>query len=364
MAHLLTEQNLLRFIGGPLNFEREDFPFRSTLYPFPLQLEPLSRTSLAKYVAAEMPASPGVPDIDAIVARATSAAGGMRPNRVGVLFDTLLDVFADDRKLLDSDLRTQTAASHQASPNDWLGFGRLIVRVVSSRAEAVSALRAIGEQGEGSASPPPDAPLSHFDQFLGIFREFPETEGDEEPEWVPTRSVPVNPTTAPAADPDPAAERGRITHPTTRLWAQLFNVRYRMLLADLAHVLQLSGPLLDASGSPTARGELRDWAFLQMRGEGLSGTRGIAQTLTARPAKATAAPGDPLHAGAPFELPYTLAIPDDEQGRWRLQLALLDASDGLVAALRSSGETGGLLDELARIDAASRAVVLARLAAA
>ena len=35
MAHLLTEQNLLRFIGGPLNFERQDFPFRSALYPFP-----------------------------------------------------------------------------------------------------------------------------------------------------------------------------------------------------------------------------------------------------------------------------------------------------------------------------------------
>lgn len=26
MAHLLTEQNLLRFIGGPLTFERGDFP--------------------------------------------------------------------------------------------------------------------------------------------------------------------------------------------------------------------------------------------------------------------------------------------------------------------------------------------------
>jgi hypothetical protein len=58
MVHLLTEQNLLRFIGAPLNFEREDFPFRSTLYPFPLALQPLTKTSLAKYVAAEMPADP------------------------------------------------------------------------------------------------------------------------------------------------------------------------------------------------------------------------------------------------------------------------------------------------------------------
>jgi len=33
MAHLATVQNLLRFIGGHLNFEREDFPFRNYLYP-------------------------------------------------------------------------------------------------------------------------------------------------------------------------------------------------------------------------------------------------------------------------------------------------------------------------------------------
>src|SRR5215210_8512247 len=53
MGHLITVQNLLRFIGGTLNFEREDFPFR-TLYPFHFQLEPLTKASLAKYVAAEM----------------------------------------------------------------------------------------------------------------------------------------------------------------------------------------------------------------------------------------------------------------------------------------------------------------------
>jgi hypothetical protein len=363
MAHLLTEQNLLRFIGGPLNFERQDFPFRSTLYPFPLQLQPLSRTSLAKYVAAEMPESPPVADIDAIVARATSAAGGMRPNRVGVLFDTLLEIFADEQKIVDSDLRPGTATTQQAGPNDWFGFGRLIVRALASRDQAIEALRAIGEQGEGSGSPLPGTPPSHFEQFLSIYREFPETEVDDQAAWVPTRSIPTNPSTAPGTDPDPAAERGRMTHPTTRLWAQLFNVRYRMLLADLAHALHLSGPLADDAGSPTIRGDLRDWAFLQMRGEGLSGMRGIARTLTTRPTKETAAPGDPLHAGAPFELPYTLAMPDDEHGRWRLHLALLDASDRLVAALRSSGEAGPLLDELSSIDAASRTKVQARLAA-
>lgn len=55
MAHLAAVQNLLRFVGGPLTFDREDFPYRSALYPFPFRLEPLSRASLSRFVAAEMP---------------------------------------------------------------------------------------------------------------------------------------------------------------------------------------------------------------------------------------------------------------------------------------------------------------------
>ena len=34
MAHFASVQNLLRLIGGPLNFDREDFPFRTDFYPF------------------------------------------------------------------------------------------------------------------------------------------------------------------------------------------------------------------------------------------------------------------------------------------------------------------------------------------
>jgi hypothetical protein len=57
MGHLATVQNLLRLIGGPMTFEREDYPFPSDLYPFKFRLEPLSKHSLAKYVLAEMPAN-------------------------------------------------------------------------------------------------------------------------------------------------------------------------------------------------------------------------------------------------------------------------------------------------------------------
>lgn len=360
MAHLLTIQNLLRLVGGPLNLEREDFPFRALLYPFPLALEPLTKTSLAKYVAAEMPAAPPHPPalIQEIIDRATSATGGLPINRVGVMYDTLIEIFGDPAKLAESDLRPETAGVFQAEPEDWFAFDPLIVRALASRAEAVDALRAIGEQGEGSTNPPPEAPDSHFDRFIEIYQAFPETDASIAPiTWVPTRSVPRHPNTLSHPSTDVAFERGRITDPTTRLWAHLFNVRYRMLLVDLAHALHLSGPL-EESGGPTGRGHLRNWTFNEM----VVGVRGIAARLTTLALKQTPGPAA-ANAGPPFELPYTLALPDNERDRWRLHLALLDTSreliDKIVAA--SETETSGVLNALKAIDLEARAVVEAQL---
>jgi ferritin-like protein len=333
MAHLLTVQNLLRFIGGPLNFDREDFPFLAFLYPFRLKLEPLTKTSLAKYVAAEMPAEPAQPPelIQEIVQRATEAAGGQPVNRVGALYATLTNVF--DTKLTDSDLRSDTVQS-QADPHDWHAGpdSPLIVRVVRSRPEAVEALQAIGAQGEGWASPLAGAPqLSHFDRFLGIYTAFPEPATRGGPAtWAPARPVPTNPNTLHLPSEDAAVERGRITHPATRLWANLFNVRYRMLLTDLAHALHLSG---EDQGALTNRGHLRDWAFTEMN----FGIRAIAKKLTTLPLKETPDPADPAQAGPPFEMPYTLALPDDERDRWRLHLALLETSGELIKEIEASG---------------------------
>ncbi|MEJ3750224.1 ferritin-like domain-containing protein [Actinomycetes bacterium KLBMP 9797] len=296
-----------------------------------------------------------------IVARATSATGGLSINRVGVLYDALVEIFEDADKLADSDLRPHTADVSQAAPSDWqLGFGSLLVRAVDTRDEAVEALRLIGEQGEGSGSPPPGE-SSHFDKFLQIYLAFPEPG-----RWVPTAPVPTNPNTLSHPSPDPAVERGRIAHPAARLWAHLFNVRYRMLLVDLAHALHLSGPLIDG-GTPTVRGRLRDWTFLQMRGRPLGGLRGIAKILTKLPRKDMSEP-DPMRAGPPFELPYTFALPDNERDRWRLHLAMLNTSQELVDRITAVGGPAvpgadALLAELAATDQQARAIVTAQLAA-
>ncbi|MEO8429304.1 MAG: ferritin-like domain-containing protein, partial [Verrucomicrobiota bacterium] len=55
MGHLLTVQNVLCLLGGPVTFDREDFPWDTVFYPFPFRLEPLTLNSLACYVYAEMP---------------------------------------------------------------------------------------------------------------------------------------------------------------------------------------------------------------------------------------------------------------------------------------------------------------------
>jgi hypothetical protein len=339
MAHLLTEQNLLRFIDGPLNFEREDFPFHTFLYPFMLELEPLSKTSLAKYVAAEMHAAPRIPpdELTEIVGLATKATHGMPVNRVGVLFDTLVEVFDDPMKLSDTDLRSQTVTEFQADPDDWRAFGDLVVRKVSTRDAALDALTAIGKQGEGSAIPSPEEPPSHFDRLLDIYRQFPDNKVGKDPMWVPTRPIPVNPNTSLDPVTDPASERARITHPTTLRWAQLYNVRYRMLLANLAHALYLPGPLRDSSGSLTVRGQLKDWTFDQM-----DVLRRLTLILTSRLLKQAPAPHEPVNAGPPFELPYSLGLADDERGRWRLHLA------GRCCIWRSRGRRGRLICGLVR----------------
>jgi hypothetical protein len=344
MAHLVTVQNLLTFIGGPLNFDREDFPFLAFLYPFPFNLEPLTKTSLAKYVAAEMPAEPALrPElIQEIIERATAAAGEQPVNRVGLLYATLIDIFGDATKLADSDFRPDTAPS-QASPGEWnLPAGSpLLIRAITSRQVAVQALQDIAAQGEGWADPPAGRPPgpSHFNRFLGIYAAFPEPAAPGRPAaWVPAQPVAVNPNTLHLPSDDPAAERARITDPVTRLWANLLNVRYRMLLTNIAHALHLSGPPGDEAGL-ALRGRLIGWAIEEMS----LGIKGIAKKLMTLPLKEAA---DPAHAGPPFEMPYTLALPDDERDRWRLLQALVQTSAALIAEIETASGPNGVLSLL------------------
>jgi hypothetical protein len=389
MGHLATVQNLLHLVGGPLNFNREHSPYASDIYPFRFKLEPLTLDSVAKYVIAESPAVlPGSfpADDEALLAQLVEDAkrsnDGRPVRHVGPIFARLKELFrGGDQGLRDEDFRLDRHPL-QAKAEDW-GFEpksatigeSLIVEsfggsdVLPVRSAAEAAVERIGAQGEGFDTPPagPGEPESHFERFLDIYKRYRTlSDAGVQVTW----PVAENPnTTLPSPEPpnllqmvdlveEAYAARGRITHPRARAWAHLFNLRYRLLLGHLSHFLRLSQELYGAGpgaqrGDRTARGLLLIWTFNEMRH-----LKKIATKLVQLPRDDP--PGD-THAGPPFELPYTLDLPDREEDRWRTHLDVSRASVRLVGEqLQPAGATDehdGFLDDLVALDKQSQAIM-------
>ena len=360
MGHLVTVQNLLRLIGGPLNLDREDFPFRSAYYPFSFRLEPLTRDSLAKYIAAEMPENPDDPDglVADALERAQAASGGEPINRVGPLYARLINLFTDEVELPDSVLSPDTRESFQATVEEWNpgGFPMIVESFggtpQQARERAIAALHDIAAEGEGSESPSPGSPSSHFERFLAIYLDFPESIGAGADFWEPALAVPCHPNTSPAEIADEYLELGRISHPVSVLWARLFNLRYRMLLSFLQQSL-LTRRTDDETRQ--ARSQLIEWTFSEM----FRMTELSHNVLTKLPRKLPdmTEEGRPLLAGAPFELPYTLLVSDRDRDRWRTVLDLVDAAKTLCDELETTAPSDSarrMLDSIRADDAAIR----------
>jgi hypothetical protein len=352
MGHLLIVQNLLRLIGGPLSFDREEFPTTSELYPFPFQLEKLTKDSLAKYVFVEMSARPLPPtiiseqkrqEIEERARRSAGVANGAFLNHVGTLYETLLFVFenklqegpngdfrTDRNDWLADRLQFRRTNDQTTDPDGTLNFRGVKALAPKNKAEALIALQIVAQQGE-AADEPQDEEESHFERFLAIY--------DQCPEAAEALTYPVvtNPNTR-----FTSGEEGNIPQGKVLLWAKLFNVRYRMLLSQLAHALAM--PAVQ-QGTPTPRKDLIRWVYEDMTNED-SALRDLADHLMAMPITA----GADLHAGPPFELPYSLDLPDQPAERWRLHLDLLSGSQAVVQKLKGMGETHALLDDLERRD--------------
>ncbi|MDX1982976.1 MAG: ferritin-like domain-containing protein [Bryobacteraceae bacterium] len=336
MGHLLTVQNVLRAIGGPLNLDREDYPFRGDYYPFHFRLEPLSVHSLAKYVLAEMPEEPG---IDLTQLRADAGTDAI--NRVGMLFNSLFFLV---QRLEDGHFkrpRNDTFAMQGGDEWNLGGTPGLIVRTVDTRQKVLEALEEIAAQGEGT-SPGED---SHFEVFRDMYAEARSLNLAG-----PVRNVVTNPNTAPEPLAEAEMETGRLTNPVAQAWSHLFDARYRMLLYHLLHSLHL-GP-----EAATGRADLRNWAFEEMFGLGP-----IAERMMAMPAKLG---GGALLAGPSFQMPYSTALPDQETDRWYGHCELFSGSALLAAKIRQVDTDPGRLALLAQIEARDqqrRAVVSARV---
>jgi hypothetical protein len=354
MGHFITVLNLLRLIGGPLNFEREDTPFRSEYYPFHFSLRPLKikapvannwdmAGSLNRYIAAEMPSldqikvrdrrdvaeALGCRDVPSLRARLKK----LEVNQVGLLYERLIEIFSDKRKLRDEDfLAAEDIEGYLADARTWDRAGQdfnVLVPPTTTRREAIDALKEIAEQGEGQDL---SAGASHFEKFLQIYRRLRDRR-KAEPGWNPALPVPHDPTCLEIpknplqrAIQDAVCQRNgwtRITHPASRLWAQLFDLRYRMTLGLIMHQM-----LLDAKRGPDsemARRALANAAITEMHSLGWLARAIVKRPLTNR--------RDGMRAAPSFELPYTFAFPDREADRARMHLAVLGAAEMLMQKL-------------------------------
>jgi hypothetical protein len=376
MGHLMTVQNLLLLIGAPLNFEREVMPFKSEFYPFHFRLEPLTKVSLAKYVLAERPEDPehkfltedqekdlrehAALGIREKGVREAVLAGETPVNRVGALYVKLYCLFASGnetnpwvscasvRQLLgepvkhlgdDDFLAADSDIADYQAPKDWdmkrLPRFHILVPPVSNRQEALQAIQAIGVQGEAGGGTGENEP-SHFHRFFEIYQDFPEAPGGTGGgTWQPSNPVTENPNTlvAPAgAD----GKKGNITDAQARGWAELFNLRYRILLNYLAHYLQ------SPAGSP-ARTFLDRTTQNRLVVEMGTLTALADQLVAMRQGKKE----KPL-AGPPFELPFTLSLPVRERDRWRHHLYVHGLAEKTIDDLYpgESPENRVLLDGL------------------
>jgi hypothetical protein len=337
MGHLATVQNALRFLGAPLALDRQDYPWDSQIAPYPFIVERLTRASLAKYIVAESPEK-WPDDVSAdeqqAIAKLASGYDGTHVNQVGALYSRLIEIIADPRLLPDSVFHPESYP-YQASWDEWgRGYGlgargssragtlvtpNVLVLRMASRSDALNALRQVAEQGEapGEASAADDE-LSHFRRFLRVFREFP-ADGS----WHPTRPLPTNP----SAPGSTGTDQTPITDPEAGIWAHIFNIRYRMLLSYLAHTYHVYRQP-DANTPESRRGVIVNRMFGEMYN-----LRAIAGILVHLPL----GPGSAEMSGPPFQMPYTLQLPETEAAYWTLHLDLIAATADLLTKARGAG---------------------------
>lgn len=320
MGHLATVQNLLLLLGGrdAFHLQRDVLRLQSDENPIPFVLEPVSGSSIATYVVAEMPAEvpPELADrVDELIALAEKTAGDDL-HRVGVLYELLLYVFGADSTvdfaalaplpdpptLTDDDLQDPaTVARYEARREEWgVDSDDIILPTITTLEQAREALAAVAAQGEGLQ----DLASSHFGAFMQLDQAF--HAGD----------VAVRPmATAPTVDAAAPAPATLITHPYTRLWAQVSDAQYELLVITLHQAF--GTPRADDGGDgDDRRGQLAGLALRAMRTLIVE----VADLVTELPLRADGTGA----AGPPFALDPALLESNDDARLTALQLGRLD----------------------------------------
>jgi hypothetical protein len=387
MGHLLTVQNVLCLLGGPVELVRENFPWDSEFYPFEFRLERLTVGCLACYLYAEM--SDHVLDLPQelkpLAERAEKAAqqhlkerseGIRRPlldlqrqgvRQITVLYQRIIEILADRHKIPDSVLDHRSVL-FQASTDEWgRGYGTAImkegayapakvadcghalanfrkrreeieetathattiIKTAATRQQAIDALKSIVEQGDASDS---RSAGSHFERLGLIMNQLLDLRARRGDQWEPpTHFLADDPHTALS---DERSDESTITYAYSATWANLFNLRYRMLLMYLTHSFRIA--------RDGRRAYLRG-AIMHKVFEEMYNLKAIAGILVRLPLKE---PSNALRAGPPFQMPYTLAMPMEAIDRWRLHRDLvrgaLELNHDLQNAKQSSSSVAPL----------------------
>jgi hypothetical protein len=385
MGHLLTVQNILMLIGAPINLDRQDLPWDIPFHPGTFRLERLTLDSVASYVFAEMPT---IAELDALIQETPPCdellgrykrfretdleqieimvrTRDSSPHRVGDLYLQLVKLVEEPHHIPDSVFQEWTLA-HQATADDWgrgyrpdprlvtaegsfaaepgksVGSGRtadVLIYPVATRTQVRKALKELSAQGEGPVGlSGGSSQLSHFDRFLKIYQEFKDLGGQP---WSPSRLVVADPSTLDRTRDHP----GYIAEAHSRDWAELFNLRYRMLLKYLGHTFRLARS--QHGDSPNLRSMVMHRVFGEMYN-----LKAIAAIIVRQPLS-----NNSQRAGPPFEMPYALSLPDTERDIWASHGDLLAMAQRLCKKMLAHEDRGGhaYLRALFAIDSDARA---------
>jgi hypothetical protein len=214
MQHLHQVNRMLLSLRAAPNLVRQDFPYEPDIYPFELNLEPLGPSSIAKYVYTEASMKaldrddPANADQLAFLDRLFEILGEVRPNHLGSLYGTTIDV------------------THEVLANPPSGLPDL--------SDWPAQLELIKSEGEDD----------HFRFFRDLFMGTHPGFGGRPDIW-----------TLPPSDPDypafplpmnPSAFEGhprQITDPTIRKVGRLSNLHYWIVLALLDFSYRYEAPI-------------------------------------------------------------------------------------------------------------------------
>ena len=392
MGHLLTVQNILALLGGPINIDREDYPFHTPFQAFPFQLERLTQRLPGLLLLCRNARGSGKETPSRCRARCNSRgregarAAARRKlrgsksrtrtrtksNTSGSFTTRLSRFLGDPEKIPDSCF--VDAAFGQMSWDDWgrsyrgepapktttaevaaqTGSERanLFISKVTTREQAILALAQLSEQGEGLVAVEElmggsnilravrpyiqyiEPNNSHYGRFHAMYEELRNHKDASEFSW----NVPLNPSSdysenrsRPSAQ-GTTASRTKIESRRSRRWAGLFNVRYRMLLTWLLHALTLT-----RRHPPPATAHLRGQIIHRVFGE-MYNMKAIAEILVKSPLKDDQDledlkdPTSP-RAGPPFQMPFRLTLPPNERDTWRIHREAIATSRRLCKKL-------------------------------